>query len=522
MTQATRPRSRRSGRTVLVQKPKGKLTGRVQAVGPEHFGILSIDCAKARSKMMLCDFYGNILISPSEFSHTRGDLLAASDRFRQALAEHNLRDHVVVLERTGDYHRPVQRAFREAGSEVRLVHPYATKQFRQPADPNIKTDETDLAAIHRAAVNGFGLLEPPVPAEYQQLQLASRHRRDLVHKMSKLCCQIRERLHAAMPGYADCFAELWTSTIAFPLACHTGCAEAVRQAGVQGLSEILRRAGLRFQHATLVKVVTWADTAPPGHPQVDWQRRILADLEADRQAKIQQIQALEADQATLLVRMPYVLLLCIPGINVVSAADLAGEMGPITHYANANAITGRAGLFPSCYQSDLVNLPNGPLLRRANRRLRTAVMQIADNLVACNHHFRARADLWKRAEKDARWIRVKVAKTFSRFAYALVAGRQLLRHPCCQERHYIIDKMLAFHREHGTEAPRLLDDLQAAIGQLPESAYRAEAQPLAEQLQKIQARRRGPQLLGDILPIVLARLGIHEVQSTRSGDQDLS
>ncbi len=57
----------------------------------------------------------------------------------------------------------VQRAFRQAGSEVRLVHPFATKQFRQPADPGNKTDDTDLAPIHRAAVNGLGLIEPAPP-----------------------------------------------------------------------------------------------------------------------------------------------------------------------------------------------------------------------------------------------------------------------------------------------------------------------------------------------------------------------
>src|SRR6202011_4659497 len=149
----------------FVQKPHGQVTARVQAVGPEHFGILSIDVAKARSKMMLCDFYGRVLLPSTEFSPPSGDLHAAVDHFRQACRQHDLRDHVVAIERTGEYHRPVQRTFRDAGSEARLVHPFATKQFRQPADPGNKTDETDLAAIHRATVNGFGLLEAELPPQ---------------------------------------------------------------------------------------------------------------------------------------------------------------------------------------------------------------------------------------------------------------------------------------------------------------------------------------------------------------------
>ena len=78
-------------------------------------------------------------------------------------------------------------------------------------------------------------------------------------------------------------------------------------------------------------------------------------------------------------------------------------------------------------------------------------------------------------------------------------------------------------RRHETTVPQNLADLQAAIEHLPRSAYAEEARPLAEELQRIeQGRRRGPQLLGDILPIVLARLGVGALQSTESGEHDLT
>ena len=48
-------------------------------------------------------------------------------------------------------------------------------------------------------------------------------------------------------------------------------------------------------------------------------------------------------------------------------------------------------------------------------------MQTADNLVNCNHHYHARAEAWHRHGKDPRWIRVKIAKSFSRLAFAIVA-----------------------------------------------------------------------------------------------------
>jgi septation ring formation regulator EzrA len=103
----------------------------------------------------------------------------------------------------------------------------------------------------------------------------------------------------------------------------------------------------------------------------------------------------------------------------------------------------------------------------------------------------------------------------------MLAGRQIVGHPCCRDPHYILDKLTAFHRQHETDMPALLRDLQAAIAQLPAKEHAAEARSLHEELQRIQeGHRRGPQLLGNILPIVLARLGIGEVQSMTSGEHD--
>ena len=240
-----RPRTRRSAtfrKTFLLQKPTGELAPRVQAVGPEHFGILAIDPAKARSRYLLADYYGRTLLPPTNLPHTRGDFAAAIQRLRQLIAEHQLRDLVVAIERTGQYHRPVVQAFRQASFETRLVHPFTSKQYRQPADPENKTDDTDLAAIFRATTQGFGLCDPVWPDHYLTLQLFRRHRADLVGKNTILYCQIREVLHAAMPGYAECFSDLWESPAALTFARHTTSAAAVLQAGLEGLQRLAAQA----------------------------------------------------------------------------------------------------------------------------------------------------------------------------------------------------------------------------------------------------------------------------------------
>jgi len=298
-----RRRSRRRPAEFL-QKPRGLIHPRVQKVGPEHFGIVSVDPAKVRSKWMLCDFYGKVLIPPNFVSHNHVELEAAVAHVRAAKEQHCLGDLLIAVERTGRYHHPVKNAFAAARFDTRVVHPFATKQFRQPADPSNKTDDTDLAAIHRAAVNGFALAEAVVDESWRRLQLLIRHRRDLVRKCSTLCCQIREHLDAALPGYAACFANLWQRDLAFPLVRQFGSAPAMVEAGVDALARFVHEQGIRYQRRSLLTILEWAKSAAPPDRAADIHRRVALAYEDDRRRKTQEIQALEREIASLLVRTP--------------------------------------------------------------------------------------------------------------------------------------------------------------------------------------------------------------------------
>jgi transposase len=128
-----------------------------------------------------------------------------------------------------------------------------------------------------------------------------------------------------------------------------GSAAAIIQAGVTGLSQRTRQAGLKVHRSTLETIVAWAHSAPSAEAPAVLHHRLFLELDTDQLAKARSIHAIEGELAGLLAQTPYVLLLSIVGINVVSAAEFAGEMGPIERYTKARAITGRAGLFPARY-----------------------------------------------------------------------------------------------------------------------------------------------------------------------------
>jgi transposase len=499
------------------------ISPRVQAVGPEHFGIVAIDCAKARSKWMLTDFYGRVLIGPTLVEHRSDALAAAVAQLRQALATHELRDVVVTVERTGRHHLPTYRCYTAAGFDTRVVHPCISRHFRQASDFDTKTDDTDLAGIFRATVNGFGLVEPATDAVFTALQFWARHRRDLVQKSSLLRCQILEHVEGCLPGFSRCFDNVFETKIALLLPVWYATPHAVVAAGLSGLTIQARNAGVRVHQATLTRILGWAQNAPTPGPDAGLHRQLVQTLNDDRTAKDQQVRSTEGQIVGLLVQTPYVRLLALAGVNVVLAGEFAGEAGPMTNYASGRVVTGRAGLYPRRYQSDQVDYASGSLARRGNRRLRQVLLLTADTLIRCNDHFRVLAAKWHDQGQDPRDIHVRVAGRFARISFQIVSGASALRHPACQGAPAVLAKLIEFHHKHHIDMETTQTNLGRAAASLSAAERAREHAALDTQWKAARARRgREPRRLCALLPAVLHQMvggdTAQRIQSRLSGE----
>ena len=271
---ATKTKSRKSKTTKAryIGKPAGAIQERVKLVGPEHFGIVAVDCAKRRSKWMLCDFYGKVIIEPTTVEHTAGAFKVMTTLIAETMKTVGITDSIVAVEMTGVYHRPVQRAFRKAGFDTRTVHPFASKHYRRPLHPNSKTDDHDLEAIFHAAIKGYGLATLPVNEIYQALQATSRHRRNLVKQRSRLQIQMRCLMHQTMPGFADLFEDdkLFNKSIAMPVALEFSSSEKIQLAGVDKIANYLKEQKIRSQPRTIERIVAWSATATEPSPASTW------------------------------------------------------------------------------------------------------------------------------------------------------------------------------------------------------------------------------------------------------------
>ena len=505
-----------------IGKPRGILSPRVQAVGPEHFGIVAVDCAKARSKWMLSDYYGRILVPPTIVEHHRAAFDETLVMLRQAIADHEIKDLVVAVERTGRYHLPVLRVFTGAGYDSRVVHPSISCYFREADSYDNKTDDTDLEGIFRAAISGFGLQDQPWNATYSALQFWSRRRRDLVGKTTLLRCQILEYLEACLPGYSRCFDDIFKSKIALLVPRRFATPQAIAEAGLAGLTQLAQLGRVQVHRRTLLRILGWAQNAPVPDGSAPLYRELVCSLNDDRITKEKQIVSSERELVSHLVQTPYIRLLALPGINVVLAGEFAAEAGPIVHYATARVITGRAGLYPRRYQSDEVDHASGTLARRGNRRLRSVLMMAADTLLRCNEHFGVLGAKWADQGKDPHDIHVRAAGRFARIAFQMVSGTNGFEHPACLRAPAVLSKLIEFHNVHDIESNITRTNLQCAATQLPRAEQARERVLLGAELDAARGSRgRGPKQLREILPAVLEHLGgpiAKLIQSITSGE----
>lgn len=516
MVAKTKKRKSAGSKKRFIGKPTGQIQDRVQASGPEHFGVVAVDCAKRRSKWMLCDFYGKVVVEPTLVEHTTGGLRTMTHSIAEACQTKGLTEFIVAVEMTGIYHKPVYRACRKAGFDTRIVHPFASNHYRRPLHPDVKTDDHDLEAIFHAAAKGYGLAALPVDETYLALQAISRHRHNLVKQRGRLMVQIRRLLHQTMPGFADLFEDdkLFHQSIALPVALEFSSPMAIRMAGVQGIACHLKTMKIRFQSRTIERMVAWARIAAEPAELAPLLTRQWKELDEVRRLFTAQIAAAEQEMAGFLVKTPYVLLLSVTGVNVVSAARLAGEAGPIEHYTSARAINGRAGLYPSRYQSDEVDHADGALVRQSNRKLRGAAMLVAENLIKCHPYYRGLSALWAQQKVEPRDRRCRIANRAMRMVYQLVGGRQLWRGKGV-DREYLLAKLQEFHRVHKTPIEQSIRDLHEAFAWLPQAAYPEEAKPLAELARK---KQRGPQPIGELLIPLLIRLGVTDTVESNTSE----
>jgi len=406
--------------------------------------VVAIDSARDFPKALICNYFGKVLESPFFFAVNSEGIFTLHAKIQHWVSCVKALRVFVGVEVAGCYHDAIGNALSRHGYQVELVNSYTTASNRRMMLDFSKTDDKDLLAIAQAVIANNGLSPKRVTGFYEQMQTVCRTRRQLVHEISALKAQIRQLMSIVFREFQGLtcsntlkqekvFSSFWASKSRLIMS-YCPLPGQLLEMGEEGLKELARFKGLKLkeheiklllQAAQRDLMITPDQVACFNAEQIKFRLAQLNMLE-------EQIDALESEMETMLVKTPAILLLSIKGISIVSAAEFISEVGSIFNYTYNRQLVKLAGINPVLSQSGGKKAKGYKISRQGNPALRYIVTMIGKNLCnkkCCNRIFVDYYEHLQRRGKCSNQIYAAAGNKFLRIAFSMLKSHTLFYVP---------------------------------------------------------------------------------------------
>ena len=178
---------------------RNKLGGNVTKIKGKGYFMISVGIDVSKGKSTVCFFKpgGEVLVTPFEVAHTKGELNELADKINSYGEEAR-----VVLENTGYYHWSVVKVLVERGIFVSAVNPLKMKRFCSQNIRKVKNDRIDAIHIASYGLTYWHELIPIQSSEdtYRELLLLSRQYHNVISLLIKAKMNFGNLLDQVMPG----------------------------------------------------------------------------------------------------------------------------------------------------------------------------------------------------------------------------------------------------------------------------------------------------------------------------------
>lgn len=165
-------------------------------------------------------------------------------------------------------------------------------------------------------------------------------------------------------------------------------------------------------------------------PQVKVFQSLLEDLSSeifllkqklkDYEYHTRNIEMYEKEIERLFIGTNGILLLTIPGIGLVTAAEIFCEIGDLSYFTNASQLIKKAGTNPIIKQLGPGSGYAGRISKQGNANLRRAVYNAGKSLTVHNEVLKPFANRLRDKGKKARSIYIAMGNKFIKIAFAML------------------------------------------------------------------------------------------------------
>jgi len=424
----------------------------IRETGSENILMVAIDAAKYTQKVLICTFFGDILVKPFEFDAS----LTGFDYLKKIIdtkkGKFGYKEVVVGIETTGHYYEDLVRRCQLVGFHVRTLNAATTAQERETLLNWSKTDNLDLMAIVQSMIHGRGTSNGLPTGKVHNLQKLTRARRELVKEETETKNLIRvhmDHIFREFQGksvwlngkrtHVKIFDDMFGKSSIY-LMKHYPHPSDIIKLGEEGLRQLSIRENLKFRDKSIHLLLDFARNSisqPREFLEVDI-FLLLQKLER-LELLASQIKVLERKIEGLFVETEGAVILSVPGIGVVTGAELFAEMGDLSDFDYAGQLIKLAGTNPIVKQSGGKRPSYHGISKQGRRSFRNITYQVGKSLAHNNPEMKQRYKAFKERGKLPNQSYIALGNRMIRLAFSMIRKHTLYR---SSDKNYVLQDVL--------------------------------------------------------------------------------
>lgn len=410
----------------------------VRETGTEHLLLVAVDAAKHTHKALICNYFGHILVQPFEFDGSWTGFERLRDEIELQKNKLGMKKVVVGIETTGHYYEDLVKVSQAEGYHVRIINAATTAKERETLLNWSKTDNLDLMAILQSIIHGRGTSSSLPSGAIRSLQRLTRARRELVGERTSTQNLIRtyiDRIFKELQGksvweqgkrkHVQPFSKLFGKAPRYIMRHCLHPSDLIGM-GKKGLREISIQENLKIRDQSIEILMEFACssiTSPKESVEVD---QLLLNQSLDRLDMLdEQIKLLERTIEDLFVQTDGAVILTVPGIAVVTGAELYAEMGDISDFTHAGQLIKMAGTNPTVKQSGGKRPSYSGISKQGRKAFRNITYQAGKSLAVNNPEMSRRYVAMKERGKHHRQAYIALGNRMIRLAFSMIRRQKL-------------------------------------------------------------------------------------------------
>ena len=341
--------------------------------------IIGIDIGKNNHEASIVDPQGNLIGRSLRFSNTH----SGAEKLMQHITKHISNEPCVFgMEATGHYWYSIYSFLKSKHFTVYVINPIQSNSIRSLFIRQTKNDSKDSFLI--AEVIRFGQFTTTTLADENLLAMRQlcRYRDSVIDCRTEIKLRISTIMEQIFPEYEKQFSTLWGNTSMGILETYI-TPDKIANAPIDELFSLIKDKShnkLTMKKALSVKEAA-ADTfgIKIAENAFAFQLNQLFERLDFLNAQISNLDA----EIIKYYETFDCYLHTIPGVGIIAAATILGEIGDIRRFKTASALVAYAGIDPSVKQSGEFNSTHNHMSKRGSPYLRHAIFLAA---TTCTFH----------------------------------------------------------------------------------------------------------------------------------------